>query len=92
MSPPRRLHPSPAAPLERYVSCQPAPAFHGRVPDWVAELRKGREQGETAVLVAETTGRAERVIEILRDYGVVAVDISRGGGLGQRAARHDRRS
>ena len=30
-----------------------------------------------AVLVAETAGRAERVIEILRDYGVVAVDISR---------------
>ncbi len=69
--------PKPAAPLERYVSCQPAPTFHGRVPDWVAELRKSREQGETAVLVAETTGRAERVIEILRDYGVVAVDISR---------------
>ena len=63
--------------LERYVSCQPAPTFHGRVPDWVTELRKGRDIGETAVLVAETSGRAERVIEILRDYGVVAVDISR---------------
>ena len=69
--------PARTAPGERYVSCQPAPTFHGRVPDWVAELRKGREQGETAVLVAETSGRAERVIEILRDYGVVAVDISR---------------
>ncbi|HTU99341.1 MAG TPA: transcription-repair coupling factor, partial [Luteitalea sp.] len=62
---------------ERYVSCQLVPTFHGRVPDWVAELRRGRELGETAVLVAETPGRAERVIEILRDYGVVAVDISR---------------
>jgi transcription-repair coupling factor (superfamily II helicase) len=62
---------------DRYVSCQPVPTFHGRVPDWVAELRRGRELGETAVLVAETAGRAERVIEILRDYGVVAVDISR---------------
>ena len=49
--------PKPAAPLERYVSCQVSPTFHGRVPDWVAELRKGREQGETAVLVAETPGR-----------------------------------
>ena len=66
-----------AAGPERYVSCQPAPTFHGRVPDWVAELRRTREQGETAVFVAETTGRAERVIEILRDYGVVASDISR---------------
>ena len=62
---------------DRYVSCQPAPAFHGRVPEWVSELRAAREQGETSVLVAETAGRAERVIEILRDYGVVAVDISR---------------
>ena len=68
---------SPAAGSERYVSCQLAPTFHGRVPDWVAELRKAREQGEAAVFVAETTGRAERVIEILRDYGVVASDISR---------------
>jgi transcription-repair coupling factor (superfamily II helicase) len=63
--------------LERYISCQPSPTFHGRVPDWVAEIRKGREMGETTVLVAETAGRAERVIEILRDYGVVAVDITR---------------
>jgi len=69
--------PARTAPGERYVSCQPAPTFHGRVPDWVAELRKGRELGETAVFVAETSGRAERVTEILRDYGVVAVDISR---------------
>ena len=69
--------PRAAAPQERYVSCQPSPTFHGRVPDWVAELRKAREQGETSVLVAETSGRAERVIEILRDYGVVASDISR---------------
>jgi transcription-repair coupling factor (superfamily II helicase) len=69
--------PARTAPGERYVSCQPAQIFHGRVPDWVAELRKGRELGETAVFVAETSGRAERVTEILRDYGVVAVDISR---------------
>ena len=62
---------------DRYVSCQPAPTFHGRVPEWVGELRAAREQGETSVLVAETAGRAERVTEILRDYGVVAVDISR---------------
>jgi len=65
-----------AAGQKRQVSCQPVPTFHGRVPDWVGELRQAREQGETAVFVAETSGRSERVIEILRDYGVVAVDIS----------------
>jgi transcription-repair coupling factor (superfamily II helicase) len=62
---------------DRYVSCQPVPTFHGRVPEWVHELRAARQMGETAVLVAETAGRAERVTEILREYGVVAVDISR---------------
>ncbi|MCC6164539.1 MAG: transcription-repair coupling factor [Acidobacteria bacterium] len=69
--------PSPTDTHDRYVSCQPASTFHGRVPAWVDELRRAREDGETSVFVAETQGRADRVIEILRDYGVVAVDISR---------------
>ncbi len=60
------------------VSSQPVPAFHGRVPDWVAELRAARAQGETSVLVAETPGRAERIAEILRDYGLTTSDLGAG--------------
>jgi transcription-repair coupling factor (superfamily II helicase) len=59
------------------VSSQPVQAFHGRVPDWAAELRQARAQRETVVLVAETPGRAERIIEIVRDYGLIAADMTR---------------
>jgi transcription-repair coupling factor (superfamily II helicase) len=58
------------------LSSQPVAAFHGRVPDWIAELRQARTQSETAVLVAETTGRAERIVEIVRDYGLIAADVT----------------
>jgi transcription-repair coupling factor (superfamily II helicase) len=61
-----------------FVSCQPVPAFHGRVPEWVAELRTARREGETAVLVAETPGRAERIAEILRDYDVTSSELGAG--------------
>ena len=61
-----------------FVSSQPVSAFHGRVLDWVAELRGAREQGETSVLVAETPGRAERIAEILRDYGITTSELGAG--------------
>jgi transcription-repair coupling factor (superfamily II helicase) len=56
----------------RHVRCQPSVHFHGRVRQWVEELVRAREMGETTVLVAETSGRAERVIELLREHGLVA--------------------
>ncbi|MPZ18660.1 MAG: transcription-repair coupling factor [Luteitalea sp.] len=56
----------------RHVRCQPSVHFHGRVSQWVEELVRAREMGETTVLVAETSGRAERVIELLREHGLVA--------------------
>ncbi len=59
----------------RHVSCQPVVEFHGRVADWVAEVTRTRERGETALLVAGTPGRAERVIELLADYDLTALAI-----------------
>ena len=61
----------------RHIASQPALEFAGRVPDWVAEIRQGRERGETMVFVAHTQGRAERTIELLADYDVFAVPIER---------------
>jgi transcription-repair coupling factor (superfamily II helicase) len=61
-----------------HVACQPAMEFAGRVPDWVAELRRTRERGDTVVFVAHSQGRAERVIEMLADYQVPASPIDRG--------------
>jgi transcription-repair coupling factor (superfamily II helicase) len=62
----------------RHVATQPAMEFSGRVPDWVAELRSARQAGETVVFVANSAGRAERVIEMLADYQVPAAPIERG--------------
>ncbi len=62
----------------RHIASQPAMEFAGRVPDWVAELRQSRDRGDTVVFVANSTGRAERVIEMLGDYDVPAAPIERG--------------
>jgi transcription-repair coupling factor (superfamily II helicase) len=61
----------------RHVSCQPAIEFHGRVTDWVADVRQARERGDMVLVVADSTGRAERTIEILQEYDVVAIPLDR---------------
>ncbi len=58
-----------------HISSQPAREFDGRVPEWAAEIRRGRERGDTIVFVARSAGRAERTIELLRDYDVFAARI-----------------
>jgi transcription-repair coupling factor (superfamily II helicase) len=60
-----------------HIACQPVVAFGGRVPDWVEEIRRGRERGDTMVFVAHSPGRAERTIELLADYDIFAVPIER---------------
>jgi transcription-repair coupling factor (superfamily II helicase) len=57
------------------VAAQPALEFRGRVGDWIADLRHARERGDTVLFVADSAGRAERTIEILRDYDIVAVPV-----------------
>ncbi|HEU4690164.1 MAG TPA: CarD family transcriptional regulator, partial [Vicinamibacterales bacterium] len=59
------------------VSCQPAMEFHSRIADWVADIRRARERGATVVVVAESAGRAERTVEILHDYDIIAVPVER---------------
>ena len=61
----------------REIRCQPSMEFHGRVGDWVAELRQARERGDAVLFIADSPGRAERAVEILRDYDVVAVPVER---------------
>jgi transcription-repair coupling factor (superfamily II helicase) len=64
-------------PQTQHVSCQPALEFAGRVQDWVAEIRRTREQGDTVIFIANSPGRAERTIELLADYDVFAEPIER---------------
>jgi transcription-repair coupling factor (superfamily II helicase) len=59
----------------RHVPCQPVVEFHGRLADWAAEITRIRERDETALLVASTPGRAERVIELLAEYDLRALSI-----------------
>ena len=59
------------------VRTQPAVEFRGRVPDWVAEVRRLRDEGATTLFVAQTAGRAERTIELLKEYDVFAVPVER---------------
>ncbi len=60
-----------------HIACQPSLEFAGRVQDWVAEIRRTRETGETMVFVANSAGRAERTIELLADYEIYAAPIER---------------
>jgi transcription-repair coupling factor (superfamily II helicase) len=60
-----------------HIASQPAQVFGGRLQDWVADIKRGRERGDTMVFVAHTQGRAERTIELLADYSVFAVPIER---------------
>ena len=61
----------------RHVSCQPALEFRGRVNDWVADIRQARQRGDTVLFIADSAGRAERTIEILQDYEIVAIPVER---------------
>ena len=60
-----------------HIPCQPAVELHGRVGDFVAAIRKLREASETILFVAATPGRAERTIELLKEYEVLAVQADR---------------
>ena len=55
-----------------HVSCLPVLAYHGRIGDWVEEIRAARTRGDQVLFVAASSGRAERVIELLEDYEVRA--------------------
>ena len=35
-----------------HVSCQPVAAFHGRIPDWLKDVRQAQERGDLVVFVA----------------------------------------
>jgi transcription-repair coupling factor (superfamily II helicase) len=61
----------------RHVRCQPAVELRGRVGDWVNEIRRLRDERETTLFVAATAGRAERTIELLKEYDLFAAPVER---------------
>jgi len=61
----------------RHVRCQPAMEFRGRVTDWIGDIRQARDRGDTILFVADSAGRAERTVEILHEYDIIAVPVER---------------
>jgi transcription-repair coupling factor (superfamily II helicase) len=61
----------------RHVSCAPAIEFRGRIQDWIADIRQARERGDTVLFVAGSPGLAERAVEILHDYEIIAIPVER---------------
>jgi transcription-repair coupling factor (superfamily II helicase) len=55
-----------------HVTALPSLEYHGRIADWVEEIRNARDRGHQVVFVAQTAGRAERTIELLGDYDIRA--------------------
>ena len=55
--------------------CLPAVEVRGRIGDWAEEIKRLRAAGDTVLFVAATPGRAERIVEVLRDYELLAVPV-----------------
>jgi transcription-repair coupling factor (superfamily II helicase) len=68
-----------------HVSCPPSREYRGRIADWVEEVRRARDRGETTLFVAATPGRAERTLELLADYEIRARSIAEADDLEQAA-------
>ena len=63
------------------LSVQPTAIFHGRIPDWVNDVKAAQANGDHVVFVAGSHGRAERTVELLKDYDVRAVMASDAGDV-----------
>ena len=61
----------------REIRTQPAVEIKGRVADWVGDIRRLRDDGEAVLFVAASAGRAERTIELLKEYDVFAIPVER---------------
>jgi transcription-repair coupling factor (superfamily II helicase) len=47
------------------------------VNDWAADVRQARQRGDMVLFIAESHGRAERTVEILQEYDILAVPVER---------------
>jgi len=63
----------------QHIVCQQAVEFNGRLGDWVDEVKRFRGRGETVLLVTGTSGRSERVVDLLAGYDLAASVISSEG-------------
>ena len=57
-------------PQALHISSTPSLEYRGRISDWIDEVRRSRDRGDTIVFVAATPGRAERTLELLAEYDI----------------------
>ena len=65
--------------------------FHGRIPDWIGDVKARAGEGDLVVFVAGSHGRAERTVELLKDYDVRAIMASDAGDVVARRGDGGRR-
>jgi transcription-repair coupling factor (superfamily II helicase) len=70
-----------AAGGSQHIPCQPTQEFHGRVTDWITDVRQARDRGDVILFIASTHGRAERTTELLRDYDIRALSASQAADV-----------
>ena len=61
----------------RHVACQPAMEYRGRLTDWIADIRQARQRDDTVLFVVASAGMAERTVEILQEYEILAIPVDR---------------
>lgn len=50
----------------------PAKRYHGRIPELASDLKRARDEGVVTLFAMPSAGVAERIREVLSDYGVAA--------------------
>ena len=73
------------------VACRPAPSYAGRIANLVTDLRTAAERNARTICILRAPGAAQRLGEILEEYGLnpavatdaagAAGDVYRSGGL-----------
>jgi transcription-repair coupling factor (superfamily II helicase) len=53
-----------------FITGQPSEKFHGRIKEMADAVRRSHEEGRDVVLLGSTVGMAERLRDILHEYGV----------------------
>jgi transcription-repair coupling factor (superfamily II helicase) len=70
----------------RALQTQPAPKFHGAVKALAEDLRERQQRGETVAFLLPTTGKIDRLREILTEYQIPFETVSRAPGAPGAAA------
>lgn len=61
------------------VKCEPILPFHGRVSDWLKEVKRGEDRGEIQIFVASSIGTCHRIREVVEEAGIACCVVGSTG-------------